>query len=209
MAHIEDPLVRIAALTIVDPDKLGDAIDRSLLSDPGLRLNHRNLTRQQNALRDAVNDRQWAFYMSLEELLNDRLADAQDVVAKAFRKKSKGPLHRGQAPCKNRLINSSARCFSDTESGCWHQSAKRESSNPFNTQTRLAMGTSLLTRLSSAASLSSFSIFHLSPRTRRPSEMLFEPHGGALRKCQPLRLCQLGHDDGCVRHNREHVLGWL
>lgn len=87
-------LTRITPDVVSDPDKLGEVLDRILVGDPGLRRNHRKLVRQQNALRNAVNERQWAMFMLLEELFNDRLAMALDVVARQFY--AAGRLARGR-----------------------------------------------------------------------------------------------------------------
>ncbi len=56
---------------VSDTDKLGDALDRILLSDPSLRRIHRQIVRRQRVLRTAATDEQWHLYMSIEELFND------------------------------------------------------------------------------------------------------------------------------------------
>ncbi len=55
-----------------------------LLADRTLRRLHGQLVRRQKALRVSVTDEQWAQYMVIEELLNDRWARALAIVSKAF-----------------------------------------------------------------------------------------------------------------------------
>ena len=55
-----------------------------LITDPALGRIHRRLVRRQRALRASVTDEQWAAYMLIEELFNDRWARALVIVAKAF-----------------------------------------------------------------------------------------------------------------------------
>jgi len=69
---------------ITDDVRLGEALDQVLLTDRTLQRIHRQIVRRQKAFRGMVTDDQWAQYMPVEELFNDRWARALGIVAKAF-----------------------------------------------------------------------------------------------------------------------------
>ena len=78
------PRIRIAPDIVSDPDRLGDVLDQILRSYRGLRRNHGQLVQHQSQLRALLDEKQWHVYMRVEELFNDRLATALDVVARSF-----------------------------------------------------------------------------------------------------------------------------
>lgn len=74
----------ITAAVVTDPDRLGGVIDAVVLGDPKLRQLHGRAVRRVRQLRGVLNEGQWASFMGVEEVLNQRWARSLGLVARVF-----------------------------------------------------------------------------------------------------------------------------
>ena len=74
----------ITGAVVTDPDQLGDAIDAVILGDAELQSLHRRAVRRVQQLRGLLDEGQWAAFMLVEEVLNQRWARSLGLVAATF-----------------------------------------------------------------------------------------------------------------------------
>ena len=74
---------RITSEIIADDERLGEFIDKILLSDRILLRIQRQIVRRQRALRAVVDDEQWHAYMHVEETFTDFHGRAVVAVVRA------------------------------------------------------------------------------------------------------------------------------
>lgn len=88
----------ITQAVVADPDKLGDVIDAVIAVDPELQRLHRRAVRQVRQLRGVLDEEQWASFMSVEEVLNQRWARSLALVAATFFDAGVRRARRGRRP---------------------------------------------------------------------------------------------------------------
>jgi len=88
----------ITAVVVKDPDRLGAAIDAVVLADAELQRLQRRAVRQAQRLRGLLDEEQWASFMLVEEVLNQRWARSLALVAATFFEAGVRHTRRGRRP---------------------------------------------------------------------------------------------------------------